>query len=142
MNNDFLRHGKECPAGDVSSMVTWLLKRHGGNNTNYREDAATDGVTSFAQVRSKSRMKCVACGKQGHLAWDCYSITPAKRADYRQWQSACTSDDSSVGSNNSSRSETSHASIESGSSGSASRCHRREAGRDTPPLGRSVGEVF
>ena len=28
MNNDFLRHGKEYPS-DVSSMVTWLLKRRG-----------------------------------------------------------------------------------------------------------------
>ena len=28
MNNDSLRHGKEYP-GDVSSMVTWLLKRQG-----------------------------------------------------------------------------------------------------------------
>ena len=43
MNNNFLRHGKEFP-GDVSSMVTWLLKRRGGTNTNYREDATTDGT--------------------------------------------------------------------------------------------------
>ena len=28
MNNDFLRHGKEYPT-DVSSMVTWLLRRRG-----------------------------------------------------------------------------------------------------------------
>ena len=81
MNNDFLRHGKEYP-GDVSSMVTWLLKRRGGINTNYKEDANTDGVlTSFAQVgpRKHNQKKCAACGRDGHLAWDCYSITPAER---------------------------------------------------------------
>ena len=39
MNNDFLRHGKEYPA-DVSSMVTWLLKRR-GNASNKKEDDVT-----------------------------------------------------------------------------------------------------
>ena len=56
MNNDFLRHGKEYP-GDVLSMVTWLLKRRGGNNTNYREDAATGGVTSF-ENQKQDEMCC------------------------------------------------------------------------------------
>ena len=132
--------------GDVSSMVTWLLKRHGGTNTNTREDATTDGVlTSFAQVapRKKSQMKCVACGRQGHLAWDCYSITPAERAEYKQWQSARRSDDdSSVGSNVSSRSGTSHASLESESSRSASGNSRRAARRGTPPRDPSRRSVF
>ena len=50
MNNDFLRHGKEYP-GDVSSMVTWLLKRR-GKASNKKGDDTTDGiVTSFAQVK-------------------------------------------------------------------------------------------
>ena len=31
MNIDFFRHGKEYPA-DVSSMVTWLLKRRGNSS--------------------------------------------------------------------------------------------------------------
>ena len=136
MNNDFLRHGTEFP-GDVSSMVTWLLKRRGGTNTNYREDATTDGIlTSFAQVapRRKSQMKCAACGRQGHLAWDCYSITPAERAEYRQWQSARRSDDdSSVGSNVSSQSGISRASNGSGSSGSASGTGTRSGRRATSP---------
>ncbi len=134
MNNDFLRHGTEFP-GDVSSMVTWLLKRRGGTNTDYREDAATDGVTSFAQVnpRRNSEKMCAACGKEGHLAWDCYSITPAERAKYKQWQSTRGDDDSSVGSNASSRSGASNASIRSGSSGSASGRGRRATRRGTPP---------
>ena len=52
MNNDFLRHGKEYPS-DVSSMVTWLLKRH-GKASSKKEDDTTDGVvTSFAQVTPK-----------------------------------------------------------------------------------------
>ena len=133
MNNDFLRHGKEYP-GDVSSMVTWLLKRHGGSSANPREDATTDGVlTSFAQFRSKSKMKCAACGKQGHLAWDCYSITPAERAEYREWQSIGRGDDSSVGSNGSSKSGASHVSVDSGSSGSASGNGRQRGRKSTPP---------
>ena len=133
MNNDFLRHGKEYP-GDLSSMVTWLLKRRGGNSANPREDASTDGVlTSFAQVRSKSKMKCAACGRQGHLAWDCYSITPAERAEYREWQSIRRSDDSSVGSSGSSKSGTSHLSVDSGSSGRASGNERQRGRRPTPP---------
>ena len=136
MNNDFLRHGTEYP-GDVSSMVTWLLKRRGGNNTNFREDASSDGVlTSFAQVapRKKSQKKCAACGRDGHLAWDCYSITPAERGQYRQWQSTRGNDDSSVGSNNSSRSGAgSHVSIDSESSRSASGNDRRSGRSATPP---------
>ena len=66
MNNDFLRHGKEYPT-DVSSMVTWLLKRR-GKASNKKEDDTTDGVvTSFAQVTPKRKKKCVHCGKDGHL---------------------------------------------------------------------------
>ena len=109
MNNDFLRHGKEYPS-DVPSMVTWLLKRRGGGNSNDKEDANTDGVltslthASFIQKRDKKRMKCVHCGKTGHLAWDCYSLTPSERGEYRAWQSTHGSDESSVGSNASSRS--------------------------------------
>ena len=99
MNNDFLRHGKEYPT-DVSSMVTWLLKRR-GKASSKKEDDTTDG---FAQVTPKRKKKCVHCGKDGHLASDCYSLTPAKRAEYKEWQSVRKSDDSSVSSNDSSRS--------------------------------------
>ena len=78
-------------------------------------------------------MKCVHCGKTGHLAWDCYSLTPAERGEYRDWQSTRGSDGSSVGSNASSRSEASHASIGSETSGSASGNDRRSGRRATPP---------
>ena len=125
MNNDFLRNGKEYPS-DVPSMMTWLLKRRGGGSSNEREDATSDGVlTSFAQMsfiqrRDRKKMKCAHCGKTGHLAWDCYSLTPAERGEYRAWQSTCGSNECSVGSNASYRSEASHASIRSESSRSAS----------------------
>ena len=85
------------------------------------------------QVRSKSKMKCAACGRQGHLAWHCYSITPAEQAEYKEWQSIRRRDDSSIGSNSSSRSEASHATVQSGSSGSASGNERRSGRRATPP---------
>ena len=72
MNNDFLRHGKEYPT-DVPSMVTWLPKRR-GKASSKKEDDTTDGVvTSFAQVTPTRKKKCVHCGKEGHLASDCYS---------------------------------------------------------------------
>ena len=101
MNNYFLRHGKEYPA-DVSSMVTWLLKRR-GKSSSKKEDDTTDGImTSFAQVEFTRKKKCVHCGKDGHLASDCYKLTPAERAEYKEWQSVRKNDDSSVSSNGSS----------------------------------------
>ena len=115
MNNDFLRHGKEYPS-DVSSMVTWLLKRR-GKASNKKEDDNTDGiVTSFALVKSRRKKKCVHCGREGHLASDCYDLTPPERVEYREWQSIRRSDDSSVSSNSGSRSEASNVSVESESS--------------------------
>ena len=42
MNNDFMQQWKEYPA-DVSSMMTWLLKRC-GNTSNNKEDNTADGV--------------------------------------------------------------------------------------------------
>ena len=66
------------------------------------------------------KKKCVHCGKDGHLASDCYSLTPAERAKYKEWQSVRKSNDSSVSSNDSSRSGRSNGSAESDSSGSAS----------------------
>ena len=60
------------------------------------------------------------CGKEGHLASDCYSLTPAERAEYKEWQSVRKSDASSVSSNDSSRSGGSNSSAESDSGGSAS----------------------
>ena len=88
-------------------------------------------------------MKCVHCGKTGHLAWDCYSLTPADRGEYRAWQSTHGSDEFSVGSNASSRSEASHASIRSESSRSASGKERGSSRRATPPWKnrRSVFEM-
>ena len=77
-------------------------------------------------------MKCVHCGKDGHLASDCYSLTPAERADYREWQSIRRSD-SSVRSNGSSRSVGSQASVDSESSGSASGRRKASGRKATPP---------
>ena len=132
MNNDFMRHGKAYP-GDVSSMLTWLLKRR-GNTSNNKEDDTTDGVlTSFAQIRSKLKRKCAHCGETGHLAWDCFKLTPAERGEYRKWQSTRGDDESSVGSNGSSRSAASNVSVDSGSSGSASGNERRRGRKSTPP---------
>ena len=132
MNNDFMRHGKEYP-GDVSSMLTWLLKRR-GNTSNKKEDDTTDGVlTSFAQVRSRLKKKCAHCGEVGHLAWDCFKLTPAERGEYRKWQSTRSDDESSVGSHGSSRSGASHISGDSGSSGSASGSERQRGRKPTPP---------
>ena len=55
MNNDFLHHGKEYPS-DVSSMVTWLLKRR-GNASNKKEDDTTDGIlTSFCATTAVTKM--------------------------------------------------------------------------------------
>ena len=59
------------------------------------------------------------CGRDGHLASDCFDLTPAERVEYREWQSVHRSDDSSVSSNASTKSEASHASVDSESSGSA-----------------------
>ena len=131
-NNDYLRHGKEYPQ-DVSSVVTWLLKRR-GNSSNKKEDDTTDGImTSFAQVKFNRKMKCVHCGKDGHLASDCFSLTPTERAKYREWQSICRTDDSTVSSNSSSRSVGSHGSVDSESSGSASGRRTASGRKATPP---------
>ena len=124
--------GKEYPV-DVSSMVTWLLKRR-GKSSNKKEDDTTDGImTSFAQVEFTRKKKCVHCGKDGHLASDCYKLTPAERAEYKEWQSVRKKDDSSVSSNASSRSEASNVSLESGSSGSASGSRKVRGRKATPP---------
>ena len=140
MNNDFLRHGKEYP-GDVSAMVTWLLKRR-GKSSNKKEDDTTDGImTSFAQVEFSRKKKCVHCGKDGHLASDCYKLTPAERAEYKEWQSVRKSDDSSVSSSGSSRSEASNASVESESSISASG-KRTVRGRKATPRNKPRQGVF
>ena len=114
-------------------MMTWLLKRH-GNASNKKEDGTIDGVlTSFAQVNFKRKKKCENCGKSGHLAWDCFSLNPAERAEYQSWQSVHGDDDSSIGSSGSSRSEASHASVDSGSSGSASGSRKQRGRKATPP---------
>ena len=132
MNNDFLRHGKEHPS-DVSSMVTWLLKRR-GKASNKKEDDTTDGiVTSFAQLTDKRKKRCAYCNKDGHLAWDCYKLTPPERAEYREWQSIRKSDDSSMSSNESSRSGGSKASVESDSSTSTTGSRKVSGRKATPP---------
>ena len=45
MNNDFLRHGKEYPT-DVSSMVTWLLKRCGKASSKKEDGWCSDQFCS------------------------------------------------------------------------------------------------
>ena len=72
----------------MSLMVTWLLKRR-GKASDKKEDDTTDGImTSFTQVKFMKKKKCVHCGNDGHLASDCFGLTPAERAEYKEWQSA------------------------------------------------------
>ena len=100
----------------------------------YAIPSNTDGIlTSFAQFKSKRKKKCVHCGRDGHLASDCFDLTPSERAEYREWQSVRRSDDSSVSSNASSKSEASHASLGSESSGSASGSRKARGRKATPP---------
>ena len=95
MNNDYLRHGKEYPSS-VQAMVVWLSKRRGGTSK-AKEDDATDGVTSFAQI---DRIECWHCQKKGHFNWDCPSATAKQREEYRQASMARSqarrNDDSSI----------------------------------------------
>ena len=81
------------------------------------------------------------CGKEGHLASDCYSLTPAERAEYKEWQSVRKSDDSSVSSNDSSRSGGSNGSAGSDSSGSA-KGSRKVSGRKATPRNKPRQGVF
>ena len=51
----------------------------------YREDC-TGSMSDEDKVYIKvptwdGKKKCVHCGKDGHLASDCYSLTPAERAE-------------------------------------------------------------
>ena len=80
MNNDYLRHGKEYPAS-VQSMVVWLTKRRGGDKSQAKEDDATDGVTSFAQM---DRIVCRHCQEPGHFNWDCPKASARQRQSYRE----------------------------------------------------------
>ena len=58
-------------------MRMWLLKRcsGGSGSFNVKEDDNTDDVANW----QKQKMMCVKCGKRGHLAWNCYKLTPASR---------------------------------------------------------------
>ena len=101
-------------------MVVWLTKRRGGTSKS-KQDDASDGVTSFAQI---DRVECWHCQKKGHFNWDCPEATTQQREEYKQLsisrsQAQRSHDDSSIGSQDSVSSTGSNAS--SGSSkGSAS----------------------
>ena len=95
--------------------------------------------TSFAQIQ-KDRIKCCSCGVRGHYAWECPDLTPQQQAKYhRKNSNKWKNDDSSVGSNGSSKTDGSGSSlpgtIGSDSSGSTSQLVRRR-GRCTPTPSR------
>ena len=143
MNNDYLRHGKEYPAS-VQAMVVWLTKRRGGDKSQAKEDDATDGVTSFAQL---DRIACNHCQEKGHFNWDCPKATTKQRENYKrisqERSQARFSDDSSVGSDRSSNSGRSMDSNGSGNSnGSASGNVRSKGRRPGTPRRTSRRGVF
>ena len=143
MNNDYLRHGKEYPAS-VQAMVVWLTKRRGGDKSQAKEDDATDGVTSFAQL---DRIVCRHCQEKGHFNWDCPKAIAKQQDNYRQTlqdrAQARFSDDSSVDSDRSSNSGRSVDSNGSGSSnGSASRNVRSNGRRPSTPRRKTRRGVF
>ena len=141
MNNDYLRHGKEYPT-TVQAMVVWLTKRRGGTSKS-RQDDASDGVTSFAQI---DRVECWHCQKKGHFNWDCPEATTQQREEYKQLsisrsQARRRHDDSSIGSQDSVSSTGSNAS--SGSSkGSASGNVRSNGRRPSTPRRKPRRGVF
>ena len=50
-----------------------------------KADDNLNGVTSFAQVRQKQKMRCADCGtKIGHFVWDCFKLVPAERERERE----------------------------------------------------------
>ena len=139
MNNDYLRHGKEYPT-TVQAMVVWLTKRRGGTSKS-KQDDASDGVTSFAQI---DRVECWHCHEKGHFNWDCPTATSKQREEYKQLsisrsQARSQNDDSSVGS----RDSVSSAGSSSGSSkGSASGNVRSNGRRPSTPRRKPRRGVF
>ena len=136
LNNDYIRHGKAYPA-DVQSMMTWLMKRRGNGGSSNKEDDATDGVTSFIQRSQGQRdhIKCRNCGVYGHFADECPSLSEQEKARIRSAKWRRGSDDESVSSQYRSDSQSS---LDSRSSGNASRQDRRGGRRKpTPPKKRT-----
>ena len=86
-----------------------------------------DGLTSFAQIDQMIRVVCRGCGETGHYGWDCQNISAQERARLRAVRGTFSTDDKSVSSNGSYRSD-SQSSLGSRSSGSASRNDRRGGG--------------
>ena len=133
LNNDYLRHGKDYP-NTVQAMVVWLSKRRGNGTSQVKEDDAADGVTSFAQFE---RVVCRHCQGSGHFNWDCPKATAKQRDRYREISEQRKfqrqqDDESSVGSNASSRSgdsRDSNGNSSNGSLGSASGNVRMNNGR-------------
>ena len=75
-----------------------------------------------------------------HFGWECPNLTPQEQAKYRGKKTK--NDNSSVGSNGSSRSDgsgSSQASLGSGSSGSASQEIGRRDARAPSPIGKRRG---
>ena len=134
LNNDYMRHGKEYPQ-DVQSMMEWLSKRRGTGGPSKKEEETADGVlTSFAQL---DRIKCRSCGRKGHLSYNCPDLSEQERVRIREASNRYRTDDESVRSNQSYRSD-SQSSLDSRSSGSVSRNDRRRGRRaPTPPRGRT-----
>ena len=137
------------PPASVQSMVVWLTKRRGGDKSQAKEDDATDGVTSFAQM---DRIVCRHCQETGHFNWDCPKASARQRQSYRELsrnRQAKFSDDLSVGSDRSSdsgRSNDSSNGSGNSSNGSASGGNVRSNGRrpSTPrrkPQRRGVFEM-
>ena len=81
LNNDYICHGKEYPQ-DVQRMMGWLSNRRGTGGSSKKEEDAADGVTSFAQIDQKSRVRCKSRGVRGHYAWDCFKLIPEEHAVY------------------------------------------------------------
>ena len=123
-------------------MMEWLSKRRGAGGPSKKEQDNADGVTSFAQIKQRDRVKCRSCGNRGHFADECPNISEEERARIIAASSRRRVDDGSVGSNTSYRSD-SQSSLDSRSSGNASRNDRRSGRRSptprtgpTPPRGR------
>ncbi len=136
LNNDYMRHGKEYPK-DVQGMMEWLSKRRGTGGPSKQEEEAADGVTSFAQINQKRRVRCCSCGRRGHFSTECPDLSEQERARIVAASSRRQVDDESVGSNQSYRSD-SQSSLDSRSSESVSRNVRRSGRRaPTPPRGRT-----
>ena len=135
LNNDYMRHGKPYPA-DVHLMMTWLTKRRGNGSSSKKEDDNADGVTSFAQIKQKTRVTCRGCGEKGHYGWECPNISAQERARIRTASNRHRPSDGSVSSNGSYRSD-SQSSLDSRSSGNASQNDGKSGQRaPSPPRGR------